>query len=131
MDRDNAPGSAARRSDPSHAARESSPAAPAIRASRRRNMTSKRTMARAFSLVAGLALVAGACTSGGGGGGGSGGGAATIPGVPQSLIDAAKGEGNLTTIALPHSWCNYGKMLTDFTSKFGIKINELNPHGGS
>ena len=94
-------------------------------------MTSKRTMARAFSLVAGLALVVSACTSGGGGAGGSGGAAATIPGVPQSLIDAAKGEGNLTTIALPHSWCNYGKMLTDFTSKFGIKINELNPDGGS
>jgi putative spermidine/putrescine transport system substrate-binding protein len=92
-------------------------------------MTSKRTMARAFSLVAGLALVAGACTSGPAAG--SGGAAATIPGVPQSLIDAAKGEGNLTTIALPHSWCNYGKMLTDFTSKFGIKINELNPDGGS
>jgi putative spermidine/putrescine transport system substrate-binding protein len=51
--------------------------------------------------------------------------------VAQSLIDAAKAEGNLTTIALPHSWCNYGKMLTDFTSKFGIKINELNPDGGS
>ena len=28
----------------------------------------------------------------------------TIPGVPQSLVDAARGEGNLTTIALPHSW---------------------------
>ena len=55
----------------------------------------------------------------------------TIPGVPQSLVDAAKAEGNLTTIALPHSWCNYGAMLTAFSSGFGIKINELNPDGGS
>jgi len=93
-------------------------------------MTSKRTMARAFSLVAGLALVVGACTSGGGGAGASG-GAASLPGVQQSLIDAAKGEGNLTTIALPRSWCNYGEVIDGFTSKFGIKINGLNPDGGS
>jgi putative spermidine/putrescine transport system substrate-binding protein len=93
-------------------------------------MTSKRTMARAFSLVAGLALVVGACTSGGGGAGASGGGA-SLPGVQQSLIDAAKGEGNLTTIALPRSWCNYGEVIDGFTARFGIKINGLNPDGGS
>jgi putative spermidine/putrescine transport system substrate-binding protein len=93
-------------------------------------MTSKRTMARAFSLVAGLALVVGACTSGGGGAGASGGGA-SLPGVQQSLVDAAKGEGNLTTIALPRSWCNYGEVIDGFTARFGIKINGLNPDGGS
>jgi putative spermidine/putrescine transport system substrate-binding protein len=48
-----------------------------------------------------------------------------------ALVTAAQAEGNLTTIALPHSWCNYGKMLTDFTAKYNIKINELNPDGGS
>ena len=47
------------------------------------------------------------------------------------LITAAKAEGNLTTIALPHNWCDYGDMLTGFTAKYGIKINELNPDGGS
>ena len=26
----------------------------------------------------------------------------------QALIDAAKAEGTVTTIALPHDWCNYG-----------------------
>jgi putative spermidine/putrescine transport system substrate-binding protein len=77
----------------------------------------------------GAAVILGACSSGGAGGSAAAG--ATIPNVPQTLIDAAKAEGNLTTIALPHSWCNYGKMLTDFTAKFGIKINELNPDGGS
>jgi putative spermidine/putrescine transport system substrate-binding protein len=75
------------------------------------------------------AIIVGACSSTGGGASGAPG--ATIPNVPQSLIDAAKAEGNLTTIALPHSWCNYGQMLTDFSTKFGIKINELLPDGGS
>ena len=49
----------------------------------------------------------------------------------DALIAAAKGEGGLTTIALPHSWCNYGEMLTNFTTKYGIPINELNPDGSS
>ena len=51
--------------------------------------------------------------------------------MPQSLIDAARAEGNLTTIALPHSWCDYGDLLKNFSTGFGIKINELNPDGGS
>jgi putative spermidine/putrescine transport system substrate-binding protein len=55
----------------------------------------------------------------------------TIPGVPQTLVDAARAEGNLTTIALPHSWCDYGDLLKNFSTGFGIKINELNPDGGS
>ena len=49
----------------------------------------------------------------------------------DELIAAAKAEGNLTTIALPHDWCNYGEALTTFSQKYGIKINELNPDGGS
>jgi putative spermidine/putrescine transport system substrate-binding protein len=88
-----------------------------------------RPFRRVMVLAAGAAVILGACSSGGAGGSAAAG--ATIPGVAQSLIDAAKAEGNLTTIALPHSWCNYGKMLTDFNAKFGIKINELNPDGGS
>ncbi len=56
-------------------------------------------------------------------------GAATGP--SQELIDAAKAEGTLTTIALPHSWCNYGEMLSTFSSKYGITLNELNPDGSS
>jgi putative spermidine/putrescine transport system substrate-binding protein len=62
----------------------------------------------------------------------AGGSAAASGGTDMTaLVTAAQAEGNLTTIALPHSWCNYGKMLTDFTAKYGIKINELNPDGGS
>ena len=49
----------------------------------------------------------------------------------DALIAAAKAEGGLTTIALPHSWCNYGEILSGFTAKYGIPINELNPDAGS
>ena len=53
-------------------------------------------------------------------------------GVDMAALEAAaKAEGNLTTIALPHSWCNYGELLTGFNAKYGITINELNPDGGS
>lgn len=47
------------------------------------------------------------------------------------LVAAAKGEGNLTTIALPHDWCNYGETISTFASKYGITIQELDPNAGS
>ena len=71
-------------------------------------VTTNRRIPRALALVVGLTMILGAC-----GGGGS---------------DSAT---NLTTIALPHDWCNYGAMLDGFTKKTGIKLNELNPNGGS
>jgi putative spermidine/putrescine transport system substrate-binding protein len=49
----------------------------------------------------------------------------------QELIDAAKAEGQLTTIALPHDWCNYGEVIQSFKDKYGIEVNELNPDAGS
>lgn len=49
----------------------------------------------------------------------------------QALVDAAKKEGELTTIALPHDWCNYGEMIESFKAKYGLKVNELNPDAGS
>lgn len=55
--------------------------------------------------------------------------AATSP--MDDLIKAAQAEGTLTTIALPHDWCNYGDALTKFKAKYGLQINELNPDGGS
>ena len=48
-----------------------------------------------------------------------------------ALIAAAKAEGQLTTIALPHDWCGYGALLDGFKAKYGLKINELNPDAGS
>ncbi len=47
------------------------------------------------------------------------------------LIAAAQAEGALTTIALPHDWCNYGEMISSFSEKYGIAINELDPNAGS
>lgn len=47
------------------------------------------------------------------------------------LIAAAKKEGALTTIALPHSWCGYGDVIAGFKAKYGIEVNELNPDASS
>ncbi|MBE2200629.1 MAG: extracellular solute-binding protein [Anaerolinea sp.] len=49
----------------------------------------------------------------------------------DALIQAAQAEGQLTTIALPHDWCNYGEMLSTFKEKYGVTINELDPNAGS
>lgn len=49
-----------------------------------------------------------------------------------ALEAAAKAEGQLTTIALPHDWCGYGAVIEGFKAKYpGITINELNPDAGS
>ena len=62
--------------------------------------------------------------------------AATEPPAPPpdpmaDLIKAAQAEGMLTTIALPHDWCNYGEAIETFKAKYGLEVNELNPDGGS
>jgi putative spermidine/putrescine transport system substrate-binding protein len=49
----------------------------------------------------------------------------------DDLIAAAKTEGQLTTIALPHDWANYGEILETFKAKYGLTVNELNPDAGS
>jgi len=47
------------------------------------------------------------------------------------LVAAAKQEGQLTTIALPHDWCGYGGVINGFKQKYGLRVNELNPDAGS
>ena len=58
-----------------------------------------------------------------------------LPASAQSmdeLIEGAKAEGMLTTIALPHSWCGYGDVIAGFKEKYPfLTINELNPDAGS
>ena len=49
----------------------------------------------------------------------------------DALIAAAQAEGMLTTIALPHDWCNYGEMIETFAAKYDIEVNELDPDAGS
>lgn len=49
-----------------------------------------------------------------------------------AIEKAAKAEGMLTTIALPHDWCGYGGVIESFQKKYpDIKVNELNPDAGS
>ena len=51
--------------------------------------------------------------------------------APAELVAAAKQEGQLTTIALPHDWCGYGEVIEGFKAKYGLAVNELNPDAGS
>jgi len=52
-------------------------------------------------------------------------------GETDPLVKAAKEEGMLTVIALPHDWCNYGEAIETFKAKYGLQVNELNPDAGS
>jgi len=55
----------------------------------------------------------------------------TTGGDEDPLVAAAKAEGQLTVIALPHDWCNYGEAIEVFKAKYGLTVNELNPDAGS
>ena len=56
---------------------------------------------------------------------------AAAGGEMDTLIAAAQEEGTLTTIALPHDWCNYGAVIDGFKAKYGLEVNELVPLAGS
>lgn len=56
---------------------------------------------------------------------------ASIPEALKPLVAAAQKEGELNVIALPHDWVNYGEIISTFSKKYGIKVNELNPDGSS
>jgi len=49
----------------------------------------------------------------------------------DQLAAAARKEGELTVICLPHDWVNYGEILERFAARYGVRINELNPDGSS
>jgi putative spermidine/putrescine transport system substrate-binding protein len=49
----------------------------------------------------------------------------------DALVAAAQKEGALNVITLPRDWCDYGDMMDNFSKKYNIKINSLNPDGGS
>lgn len=49
----------------------------------------------------------------------------------DDVLSAAKTEGTLTTIALPHDWANYGEIIETYKSKYSMQVNELNPDAGS
>lgn len=77
---------------------------------------------KGLAVFAIAALVLTACSPAGGGDTG---------GASDELVAAAQAEGTLTTIALPHDWCNYGAMIEAFKAKYGLQVNELNPDAGS
>ena len=51
--------------------------------------------------------------------------------APDAVVQAAKKEGQLSVIALPHDWCGYGGIIDGFKAKYGLTVNELNPDAGS
>ncbi len=63
----------------------------------------------------------------------SGGGAAASGNAAlDALVEGAKKEGELTVIALPNDWSNYGEMKEKFKAKYPfLKLNDLNPDAGS
>ena len=112
-------------------------------------MSTKRALTRTLTPLAAFAFVLSAC---GGGGATNAPSAAApsqaaTPGTSQAaseapsgagagaedpaLIAAAQEEGTLTTIALPHDWCNYGEAIETFKSKYSLEVNELDPNAGS
>jgi putative spermidine/putrescine transport system substrate-binding protein len=91
----------------------------------------------ALAGLAALALLAAGCSSSGSSSGASGGTnwatvtSAASGGGMSKLIAAAKKEGALNVIALPPTWANYGKIISTFEKKYGIKVSSANPDGSS
>ena len=110
-------------------------------------MTTTRAVPRLLVLGASVVLVAAACNQGAPGtaapasaGGGQTGGSYEEFKPDAALLAAAKAEGTLTTIALPHDWCNYGQIegaavapnvIDTFKARTGLAVNELSPLAGS
>ena len=102
-------------------------------------MTGHRTLFRTLSLLAVLTLIVGACSTPAASpsvsqqptaSGPTGGGYEEF--VPDpTLLASAKTEGTVTTIALPHDWCNYGESISVFKERTGLAVNELDPLAGS
>ena len=104
-------------------------------------MITKRALTRTLTPLAAFAFVLSACSSGATPSPAASSGATAAPSSAASdgasadpmadLVAAAQAEGTLTTIALPHDWCNYGETIDTFKSKYQMEINELDPLAGS
>jgi putative spermidine/putrescine transport system substrate-binding protein len=100
-------------------------------------LITQRARSRTAAALGAVALIVAACsataspTPTGGGGASQPPAASGGGGGMEDLIAAAKEEGTLTTIALPHDWCNYGEMIETFKTKYGLEVNELDPNAGS
>ncbi len=94
-------------------------------------MTTTRSLPRLIALGATIVLTAAACTQGTATSGPTGGAVAGQWTPPADLLNAAKAEGTVTTIALPHDWCNYDETIETFKTRTGLQVNELDPTAGS
>ena len=101
-------------------------------------MFTTRTMIAGLAATAVLALTLTGCSAGAAPAAGSGGvDAATATSVSAfgdlaGLEKAAKAEGALNVIALPHDWANYGAVLDTFAKKYPeITLTEASPDGSS
>ena len=56
--------------------------------------------------------------------------AADMGGV-DAVCAAGKTEGQVNLISTPDNWANYGQMIKDFSTKYGIKVQSDNPGGNS
>jgi putative spermidine/putrescine transport system substrate-binding protein len=56
---------------------------------------------------------------------------AAAAGGVDAVCAAGKTEGTVNLIATPTNWANYGQMFTDFTAKYGIKVQSDKPDGTS
>ena len=54
--------------------------------------------------------------------------AADVGGV-DAICAAGKEEGQVNLIATPPDWANYGQIITDFSAKYGIKVQSDKPDG--
>ena len=108
-------------------------------------MTRTRALPRVLTLGAAVVFIATACSQAPGASvapttGGQAGGSYEEFVPPADLLAAAKAEGTVTTIALPHDWCNYGQVegqpaapnvIDTFKARTGLAVNELDPLAGS
>jgi putative spermidine/putrescine transport system substrate-binding protein len=97
-----------------------------------------RTKNFAYQMIALLVIAATLLSACGGGGGGAASDfdwstatSAADGGGMDALVAAAKAEGTLNVIALPEDWCNYGEMISTFSTKYGITVNSITPDAGS
>lgn len=49
----------------------------------------------------------------------------------DAMCAAGKAEGQVNIIATPPDWANYGQIITDFQTKYGIKVQSDKPDGNS
>src|SRR6266498_3851538 len=94
------------------------------------SMSRSAMLRRSAAAAAGLTILSAPATAWAARAGGAE--AMTADGVPiKKLIAAAKKEGQLNVIALPHDWANYGELISTFKRKYGLKMDEANPNGSS